>query len=243
MAAASTVTNLLFIGLVATMAMVFVLATLKAFQGSTSGATWIVLLAIVLDVTIVIPGVLAYLGLIDRYDTRPPLALVPVLVATLCTVAVAFSSIGERFTQLPLGALVGYQVFRVPVEWLLHRLFLEGVVPVQMTFHGRNFDIVSGLTGGMLGLWLLRKNGSPLLVTLWNCLGLALLANIVAVADVNAGALSDVPRGTRQPPSRPVSLRLASDVSGPGGPVRAPHRVPRPQPPTGLSLTMAGANE
>lgn len=188
MTTASTVTNLLFIGLVAAMAMVFVLATLRAFEGNTSGATWIVLLAIVLDVTIVVPGVLAYLGLVDRYDTRPPLALVPVLVATLCTVAVAFSSIGERFAQLPLSALVGYQVFRVPVEWLLHRLFLEGVVPVQMTFHGRNFDIVSGLTGGLLGLWLLRKHESPLLVTLWNCMGLALLANIVAVAMMSTPA-------------------------------------------------------
>jgi hypothetical protein len=188
MATASTVTNLLFIGLVAAVAMLFVLATLKAFQGSGSGIAWIVFLAVVLDVMLVVPGVLAYLGFLDRYDTRPPLALVPVLVATLCTVIVAASSIGERFARLPLSGLVGYQLFRLPVEWLLHRLFLEGAVPVQMTVHGRNFDIISGITGGLLGLWLLGKRESPLLVTLWNCMGLALLANIVAVAVLSTPA-------------------------------------------------------
>jgi hypothetical protein len=188
MAAASTVTSLLFIGLVAAVAMLFVLATLKAFQGSGSSTAWLVLLAVVLDVMLVVPGVLAYLGFLDRYDTRPPVALVPVLVATLCTVIVAASSIGTRFARLPLSGLVGYQLFRLPVEWLLHRLFLEGAVPVQMTFHGRNFDIISGITGGLLGLWLLRKRESPMLVTLWNCMGLALLANIVAVAVLSTPA-------------------------------------------------------
>jgi hypothetical protein len=52
-----------------------------------------------------------------------------------------------------------------------------------MSYLGRNFDIVSGLTGGALGLWLLM--GRPVsrgALLAWNLLGLLLLANIVAVA-------------------------------------------------------------
>jgi hypothetical protein len=69
------------------------------------------------------------------------------------------------------------------VEWVLHRLALEGVVPVEMSWAGRNFDVVSGLTGLVLGLALLRGGRIPRDVVLgWNVLSLGLLANIVAVA-------------------------------------------------------------
>ena len=52
-----------------------------------------------------------------------------------------------------------------------------------MTYEGRNFDIVTGVTGLVLGLWLLRSKAVPRgLVLAWNVLGLVLLANIVIVA-------------------------------------------------------------
>lgn len=52
-----------------------------------------------------------------------------------------------------------------------------------MTYAGRNFDIVSGLTAAALGLWLAsgRRVARAVLIV-WNVLGLALLMNIVVVA-------------------------------------------------------------
>lgn len=90
---------------------------------------------------------------------------------------------GARFASaIPLAGLVGYQVFRVPLEWWLHRMYVEGVIPIQTTYAGRNFDIVTGVTAAALALWLRTGRRAPGLVLAWNLLGLALLANIVIVA-------------------------------------------------------------
>jgi hypothetical protein len=133
---------------------------------------------------IVLPGVLAARGVLDRYDPLPAPALLLLLGLTLLTVVIAISALGARLAAgVGLAAIVAFQAFRIPVELLLHRLHAEGVVPVQMTYEGRNFDIVTGVTGLVLGLWLLRSKAVPRgLVLAWNVLGLVLLANIVIVA-------------------------------------------------------------
>ena len=135
-------------------------------------------------VYLVIPTLLVKSGILDRYDPPPPPALLLLLGLSILTAVLVFSRLGTRLaTQLSLGAVVLLQAFRIDVEWLLHRLYLEGVVPVQMTYSGRNFDIVTGITGLVLGIWLLKGGRPPRALLLgWNVLGLALLANIVGVA-------------------------------------------------------------
>ena len=131
-----------------------------------------------------LPGTLAAAGALDRYTPLPAPALLLVLVLTLCTIALACSPPGARLAaDTSLGAVVALQAFRIPVELMLHRLHAEGMVPVQMTYLGRNFDILTGITGLALGAWLLRGRPVPRQVVLaWNVLGLALLANIVITA-------------------------------------------------------------
>jgi hypothetical protein len=53
---------------------------------------------------------------------------------------------------------------------------------VQMTFSGRNFDIVSGIAAAILAVALMRGWRSKIVVLAWNVVGLGLLANIVAIA-------------------------------------------------------------
>jgi hypothetical protein len=113
----------------------------------------------------------------------PAPALVMVLLLTLVTVRFASSADGARVgSSVGLPTLVGFQLFRVPVEWLLYRLAVEQEIPEVMTYSGLNFDIVSGITGGLLGLLLLRRGVPSWVLGLWNLLGLVLLANIVLVA-------------------------------------------------------------
>ena len=145
--------------------------------------SWQAVAAVVLTY-LVVPAVLARVGALERYTPLPAPALLLVLVLSLATVWIVFSGPGARLAAaVPLRAVVLLQAFRIVVEWLLHRLYVEGVVPVEMTYSGRNWDILSGLTGLGLGLWL-RGGGTaprPLLLG-WNLLGLALLLNIVTVA-------------------------------------------------------------
>ena len=59
-------------------------------------------------------------------------------------------------------------------------------MPVQMSFSGLNFDILSGLSAIVVALVLLRKPGSLVLVRVWNTAGIILLANILTIALLSA---------------------------------------------------------
>ena len=169
-------TAALFVALVVVMAVVVFGALYRAGAG-------LGVIAGIGMIYLAVPAVLASRGALDRYNPLPAPALVMVLVLTVITLTLTLSSVGRRvIARIGLPALVGFQAFRIPVEWLLHRLYQEGVIPVEMTYAGWNFDIVSGLTAAALGLWLARGGRSPGLVIAWNVLGLVLLANIVTIA-------------------------------------------------------------
>jgi hypothetical protein len=160
-----------------------VVMMLLVFRGLRMAGAGTMVLAGITVVYLVAPALLAGAGLLDRYNPLPAPALVMVLILTAITLTMTLSPLGRRvIAAVGLPALVAYQAFRIPVEWLLHRLYQEGVVPVQMTYAGRNVDIVTGLTAAALGVWLLRGGRSRGAVFVWNVLGLVLLANIVTIA-------------------------------------------------------------
>jgi len=105
------------------------------------------------------------------------------LAAVVLTVVTAMSRIGSRLVaEAGIVWLIGLQAFRVAVEVFLDWGHRVDLVPVQMTFEGRNWDIVSGVSAAAVA-WLAAKRQAPRwLVLLWNCVGLALLLNIVVIA-------------------------------------------------------------
>jgi hypothetical protein len=132
---------------------------------------------------LVATALLAASGVLRRFDvTPPPFAILPLAVA-IVGIAVPCSSLGTLLIRgLPLWALVGFQVFRFPLELVMHRAYVEGVMPVQMSYSGQNYDIVTGITAGVLGVWLAFARVPRWVVILWNVMGFALLVNIVTVA-------------------------------------------------------------
>ena len=148
-----------------------------------SGWSWAAVVA-VLVAYLILPAVLACAGVLDRYTPLPAPALLVVLVLSLITVWGVFSRRGAMVADaVPVAVVILLQAFRIVVEWQLHRLYVEGTVPVEMTYSGRNWDIVSGLTGLGLGLWLLSGRKAPHSILLaWNVLGLGLLLNIITIA-------------------------------------------------------------
>jgi len=163
--------------------LVLLVVIVIGFGFRRAGVGWVPAVALLLAY-LATPGLLACLGALDRYDTPPAPALVLLLGLTLLTVAVVLSRLGTRLAAgVGMGAVVALQAFRIPVELLLHRLYDEGDVPLQMTYSGRNFDMVSGVSGLILGAWLLSGGRVPRAAVLaWNVLGFALLANIIGVA-------------------------------------------------------------
>jgi len=135
---------------------------------------------------IALTGLAAARGALHFQAPPTMLALFPIML--VIAIGLALSPLGKRIALgLPLAALVGYQGFRVFVELLMHRAYVEGLMPVQMSYSGRNFDIVTGVTAILLGAWLATgERRSRALVFAWNSLGLALLANVVGVALLSA---------------------------------------------------------
>lgn len=85
---------------------------------------------------------------------------------------------------LSLQHLTLINLVRIPVELVLYLLFLNKTIPELMTFEGRNFDILAGLTALPI-MYLAFQKGQlvkPRLLLTWHILCLLLLFNIVITA-------------------------------------------------------------
>jgi hypothetical protein len=113
-----------------------------------------------------------------------PFNFAPVLIIPMVTiVGFLFSKgLGEVLRNIAPENLIRLQVFRLFVEILLWMLFIESLVPVQMTFEGRNFDILAGVSAPIITLLLSQKKLSNTVAIIWNLLCLGLLINIVSIA-------------------------------------------------------------
>src|SRR4051794_35408249 len=80
--------------------------------------------------------------------TRFPLLIVPALAYLVYTFN---TKKGKAFIDgLDLRALTIIHIVRIPVELVLSWLFINRSIPEAMTFHGRNFDIFSGITAPVI---------------------------------------------------------------------------------------------
>jgi hypothetical protein len=113
-----------------------------------------------------------------------PFNFMPVIAIPLVTIIIVLFSkrLKEILHQIPPAHLVRLQSFRFFVEILLWMLFVANIIPEQMTFEGRNFDILSGITAPVIAWLIARGKISRSALIAWNLVCLALLINIVAVA-------------------------------------------------------------
>jgi hypothetical protein len=128
-------------------------------------------------------GILSWSGVLSDFSSFPPRLLI-VLIIPLAAIIwiITRKATGEVLQYIPPVILIHLQVFRVFVEVLLWALFIRDLLPIQMTFEGRNVDILSGITAPFVA-WLYQHNKvSKTVVITWNLICLGLLINIVAVA-------------------------------------------------------------
>ncbi|RAV98557.1 hypothetical protein [Pseudochryseolinea flava] len=132
---------------------------------------------------LIIISVLSLMGIFNDFSTMPPVLFIVLIVP----LAVVIWLLNNDTASIVIHAitphkLITLQVFRVFVEILLWALFIQGLLPEQMTFDGRNFDIISGLTAPMMAWLVYKQKVSKAIVVLWNVCCLALLVNIVTTA-------------------------------------------------------------
>jgi hypothetical protein len=139
---------------------------------------------VVIMVWLVFTLIISLSGLLTDFTAMPPrflLIVAPPLVFILVLVSSKqFTELTEHFNVF---WLVYAQSFRLLMEFILWLLYRYNVIPVQMTFEGRNWDVLIGATAPFIAYYCFVKKTWPLKVALyWNFAGLALLLNIVAVA-------------------------------------------------------------
>jgi hypothetical protein len=89
--------------------------------------------------------------------------------------------------SLPLKNITWLNIVRIPVEFVLLGLFLNKAVPQLMTFEGRNFDIIAGITAPFIAYFGFTKRIlSRKVILAWNFICLALLINIIVNAILSA---------------------------------------------------------
>jgi hypothetical protein len=122
-------------------------------------------------------------GVLRDFDRRPPPMMILMAAVLALALWIALSWVGDLLvSHASWVALVGLQAFRLPLELLMHRASVERLMPVQMSYSGRNFDIVTGLTALVLALALARAPVPRWVIAAWNVLGTVLLANVLVIA-------------------------------------------------------------
>jgi hypothetical protein len=118
----------------------------------------------------------------------PKIAVFAVLPVLLVILFILLSTSGKQFIDgLSLKTLTYLHVVRIPVELVLYGLFAYKAVPQLMTFEGRNFDILSGITAPFIAYFgFTKRKLSRQFILVWNFICLALLFNIVINALLSA---------------------------------------------------------
>ncbi|MGB3076381.1 MAG: hypothetical protein WBB36_13705 [Chitinophagales bacterium] len=139
---------------------------------------------LVVDLWILLLGLLSWNGFFTDFSVLPPRPLLAVLLPLPVMLMIAFSKQGTLLLKLtPPHWLIFIQTFRIAVELVLWMAFFQQLLPVQMTFEGRNFDVLSGLLAFPVGYFCFVKKNQPVrFVLFYNILGLLLLFNILIIA-------------------------------------------------------------
>ena len=159
--------------------------TVFLFYRATKKSVW----SLVIIVSwLAMQGVIGYSGFYTITNTLPPRFILLVLPPLILILSLFLTSNGRNFIDsLSMGTLTWLHAVRIPVEIVLLWLFFQKQVPQLMTFEGRNFDILAGLTAPIIAyLGYTKKMLGQKVILLWNFICIGLLFNIVILAVLSA---------------------------------------------------------
>ena len=113
-------------------------------------------------------SILSISGFLSDFSTVPPRMFIVLGIPLLALIIlIRYGKVSKILKEVPSKWLIYIQAFRFFVEILLWMLFLDNLLPVQMTLEGWNFA---------------KQRLNKKLAIAWNFMGLALLTNIVTIA-------------------------------------------------------------
>ena len=118
-------------------------------------------------------SVLAYVGFYQVTDSIPPrfgLLLIPATVLIIYGILPKQQKWISKVRDTKVSTFL--HSVRLPVEIVLFGLFTHKMIPELMTFEGRNYDIILGITAPIIGWLFIKKKINRHVVLLWNIVGL-----------------------------------------------------------------------
>ncbi len=140
--------------------------------------------AVIITGWLVTSAMIAFNGTLFDFTSTPPKLMLIVLPPVLAISYLSSSTrVNALIQEIPSSWLIYIQSFRIPVEIFLWMLYARTIIPVQMTFEGLNYDILTGLSAPLVAYYALSQNKWPRIVAvLWNYAGLLLVTNIFLIA-------------------------------------------------------------
>jgi hypothetical protein len=139
---------------------------------------------LILFLWMVIQAILSNKGFYIQNTTFPPRFILLIMPPVISIIVLFSTAKGQNLIdQLNIKWLILLHVVRIAVEAILFSLYLLKQLPIQLTFEGQNFDILSGITAPFIFYYgYIKGNISNKLILLWNFICLALLLNVVVRA-------------------------------------------------------------
>ena len=160
-----------------------VVAALTVWLVARVGRGVAIAAAVIIAAVMVVEYALAANGILREWTRRPPPLMLAVAVPLVLAIVVALSGVGRRVAgAASFAAIIAIQAFRLPLELVMHRAATIGLMPVQMSYSGRNFDIVTGALAIVVAWLAARSPRLRAVVLAWNIVGTLLLINIVTIA-------------------------------------------------------------
>lgn len=173
-------THLLFIVLTILTVIIFFFATNKSKTSILIITLWLVLQAI-----------MGVAGFYVNSQTTPP-RLIFMLLPTIILMVFLFNlKKGKAFIDsLNLKYLTLLHSVRILVEIVLMQLFIANAVPQVMTFEGRNYDILSGISALVIFYFgYIKHKLNRKIILAWNIICLLLVINVMVYGILSAPSI------------------------------------------------------
>lgn len=143
---------------------------------------------LIILIWLAVQAFIAMSGFYTVTDSIPPRFLLLVIPPLIGIAALFMTPKGRTFIDnLDLKTLTILHTIRIPVEIVLFFLFTYKTIPELMTFEGRNFDVLSGLSAPFVFYFaFIKKHLGNKIILIWNVICLLLLINIVSTAILSA---------------------------------------------------------
>jgi hypothetical protein len=142
------------------------------------------ILSVMMGVVMAVSAFAASSGVLSQFDSFPPPMLIMMVSVIVMAFVFGFSPFGRSGAlNLSFAILIGFQAFRFPLELVMHHAGTVGIMPVELSFSGYNFDIFTGI--GALVIFFILQSGRTIprfVMWLWNIWGSLCLVMIAFIA-------------------------------------------------------------